>query len=101
MHPSLRVFSSRAHQPLIRFLGKRTYPSTPSAPHAHPAAPAELKNHFADFVKKFEASGKSSSLSTLSTGALSEFWEAPERLWKQDIAEAEIEAILTGGASLH
>ncbi|KAG6840612.1 hypothetical protein C0991_005560 [Blastosporella zonata] len=101
MHPSLRVLSSRAHKPLIRFLGKRTYPSTPSPPQAHPAAPAELKSRFAEFVRKFEVSGEKTSTTLASKGVLSEFWEAPERLWKQEIEEAEIDAILSGGASLH
>ncbi|KAF5371976.1 hypothetical protein D9615_008044 [Tricholomella constricta] len=87
--------------PLIKFLGKRTYPSTPSAPHAHPAAPAELKNRFDDFVKKFEASRESSLSNSKSNGVLKEFWDAPERLWRQDIEEVEINAILSGGASLH
>lgn len=27
MHPSLRLLSARAHTPLIRFLGKRSWPS--------------------------------------------------------------------------
>ncbi|KAG6918511.1 hypothetical protein DXG01_013873 [Tephrocybe rancida] len=119
MHPSLRVLSSRVHQPLIKFLGKRLYPnsklaclvivvkcldiasSAPSTPHAHPAAPAELKSRFAEFVKKFEASGPTASTTLASKSVLGEFWDAPERLWKQDIEEAEIDAILSGGASLH
>ncbi|KNZ73993.1 hypothetical protein J132_08646 [Termitomyces sp. J132] len=92
MHPSLRVLSSRAHQPLIKFLGKRTFPNTPSVPHAHPAAPAEIKSQFSQFLKKIEASVKTST--PASTALLKDFWEAPERLWKQDIEEAEIEAIM-------
>ncbi|KAG6885789.1 hypothetical protein C0993_009894 [Termitomyces sp. T159_Od127] len=94
MHTSLRVLSSRAHQPLIRFLGKRTYPHTPSVPHAHPAAPAEIKGQFSEFLKKIGGSVKTSSNTPISTAALKDFWEAPERLWKQDIEETEIEAIL-------
>jgi len=101
MHPSLRVLSLQAHRPLIKFLGKRIYPSTPSAPHAHPAAPAEVKSRFSDFLKKLEASGESSSSSLQSKTVLSEFWEAPERLWKQDLEEAEMDAVMSGGASLH
>ncbi|KAG6819509.1 hypothetical protein H0H93_011167 [Arthromyces matolae] len=79
-----------------------TYPNlATSAPHPHPAAPAEIKARFSEFVKKIEASTKISSAVPASTGALRDFWEAPERLWKQDIEEAEIDAILSGGASLH
>ncbi|KAG6890765.1 hypothetical protein C0992_012737 [Termitomyces sp. T32_za158] len=94
MYPSLRVLSSRTHQPLIKFLGKRTHPNTPTIPHAHPAAPAEIKNQFSNFLKKIEASVKTCSVAPVSTAALKDFWEAPERLWKQDIEETEIEAIL-------
>lgn len=100
MHSTIRVLSSRAHHPLIKFLGKRTYPSAPSTPHAHPAAPVELKQRFADFVKKFESSEAISEKST-DKAVFSEFWEAPERFWRRDIEDAEITAILSGGASLH
>ncbi|KAF8239452.1 hypothetical protein L208DRAFT_52495 [Tricholoma matsutake] len=79
-----------AHHPLIKFLGKRTYPS----------APVELKQRFADFVKKFESSEAISEKST-DKAVFSEFWEAPERFWRRDIEDAEITAILSGGASLH
>ncbi|RDB15488.1 hypothetical protein Hypma_004185 [Hypsizygus marmoreus] len=101
MHPSLRVCSARAHQPLIRFLGKRTYPSTPSTPHAHPAAPAELKKRFEELFSTSEASGSAPVASSGSKVVFAEFWEAPERFWKRDIEDSEIDAILSGGASLY
>ncbi|KAG6873998.1 hypothetical protein C0995_007955 [Termitomyces sp. Mi166 len=69
-------------------------PPAPSVSHPHPAAPAEIKNQFSEFLKKIEASVKTSSTTPASAGVLKNFWEAPERLWKQDIEEAEIEAIL-------
>lgn len=37
---------------------------------------------------------KTSSTMPASTAVLKDFWEAPERLWKQDIEEVEIEAVL-------
>ncbi|KAG6824029.1 hypothetical protein H0H92_008228, partial [Tricholoma furcatifolium] len=94
MHPSLRALSSRAHTPLIKFLGKRTYPNTLSVRHAHLAAPAELKGRFEEFLKKMESSMEKPSTVLVSKGVLCDFWEAPERLWKQDIEETEIDAIL-------
>lgn len=118
MHPSL--IRSRVHKPLIRFIGKRQWPS--QSPKPHPSAPAELKAAFSDFIKKFQSSSATSSSSSPSSrpapapspvtssksGAgeadvqtYHEFWQAPQRLWKRDIDEAEIEAVLTGGASMH
>ncbi|KAI0052658.1 hypothetical protein FA95DRAFT_1553314 [Auriscalpium vulgare] len=105
MHPSLRV----AHKPLISFIGKRQWASEPQ--HAHPAAPAQLKEAFSDFLKKFEgsakttasASGGSSSKSNSGKKVFGEFWEAPERLWNSRssyVENAEIEAVISGGASL-
>ncbi|KAF8901700.1 hypothetical protein CPB84DRAFT_1679469 [Gymnopilus junonius] len=104
MHPSLRCCSARVHTPLIKFLGKRSYPSTPDAPHPHPAAPAELKQRFSEFLAKMNASSSSESAAKASSGpaVYSEFWEAPPKFWNyktRHIEEAEIEAIMTGGAS--
>ncbi|TFK43132.1 hypothetical protein BDQ12DRAFT_674456 [Crucibulum laeve] len=107
MYPTLRLCSSRVHQPLIKFLGKRSWPSTAEAPQAHPAAPAELKNHFADFVKKLEgsaesSSSKSSSKSPSEAAVFQDFWEAPSRFWKprvRELEDAEVDAIMSGGAS--
>jgi len=50
MNPSVRL--AAAHRPLIRFLGKRSWPSTSNVQHAHPAAPEELKKSFGEFLKK-------------------------------------------------
>ncbi|KAA1465894.1 FAD/NAD(P)-binding domain-containing protein [Dentipellis sp. KUC8613] len=107
MHPSLRV----AHKPLINFLGKRQWPSTPGPQHAHPAAPEQLKAAFSDFLKKYESSstasaaGKSGS-STSSSGeqVYGDFWDAPAWTWNpriRHIEESEIDAVTSGGASLY
>ncbi|KDR83343.1 hypothetical protein GALMADRAFT_54485 [Galerina marginata CBS 339.88] len=98
MHPSLRCCSARAHTPLIKFLGKRSYPNTPEARHPHPAAPSELKQHFSEFLAKM----KSSESETDATAVYSQFWEAPPRFWKpkvRQLEEDEMNAIMSGGAS--
>ncbi|KAL6304087.1 hypothetical protein BKA93DRAFT_898455 [Sparassis latifolia] len=105
MHPSLRL--CKVHKPLIQFVGKRKW--TQQAPRAHPAAPAELKKSFSDFARKYQASATAPAASVASAPArkvenvrvYEEFWEAPPRLWEQHIEEVEIEAIMSGGASLN
>jgi len=103
MHPTARL--TAVHRPLIRFLGKRSWPSTPNTQHAHPAAPEELKRSFADFLKKFQSpvrmdgSGSGSSMHIYR-----EYWEAPSKYWNnrvKTISEEEIDAVLSGGATLH
>jgi small subunit ribosomal protein YMR-31 len=101
MHPSARLL--RAHNPLIRFIGKRTWTtgiwssgclsllplqpvSLPEQPHSHPAAPAGLM-----------PSPASSTTPSASGNAFKEFWQLPERIWHprhRELQEAEIEAIL-------
>jgi len=102
MFSTISVLSSRGYQPLIKFLGKRVFPSAPSTPHAHPAAPVELQQRFSE-LKKFEASETRSDKGR-GAASFSEFWEAPERFWRpkaREITDAEVDAILSGGASLH
>ncbi|KZT13207.1 uncharacterized protein LAESUDRAFT_754199 [Laetiporus sulphureus 93-53] len=113
MQPTLRLCAAgtgRLRPPLIHFLGKRQWPSTPDQPHAHPCASSDVKASFDSFVKKFQASrsastGATSSAVPASAGkgtnaqVFQEFWEAPEKLWKHDLEEWEIELIATGGAS--
>ncbi|KAI5884932.1 uncharacterized protein SCHCODRAFT_02594922 [Schizophyllum commune H4-8] len=89
---------ARVHQPLIKFVGKRQWPSTTEPPHPHPFAPKEYAKAFSQ-----EASGASSTPKSSKGGAVAEFWEAPERFWRPRIRELqdwEIEAITSGGASL-
>ncbi|KAJ7432637.1 hypothetical protein B0H11DRAFT_2124620 [Mycena galericulata] len=97
MHGTLRVLGARVHQPLIKFPGKRSWPST--TPHAHPAAPPEFQKRFSD-----AASSSSPEDGQRKTGTvISEFWEAPERFWRpkgRELEESEIDAVLSGGASL-
>ncbi|PPQ99901.1 hypothetical protein CVT24_009582 [Panaeolus cyanescens] len=101
MHPSLRCSSARAHTPLIKFIGKRVFKSTPDARHPHPAAPLEFKQRFSEFLEKMNASTKETTSSPASN-AYSQFWEAPERLWRprvRQLSDKEIDAIMSGGAS--
>ncbi|KAI0751672.1 hypothetical protein C8Q80DRAFT_592450 [Daedaleopsis nitida] len=103
MHPSLRV--ANAHKPLIRFLGKRQWPAKPEEQHPHPFAPSELKQHFSDFVKKFQSAsstGPAPSKNSSSSGnaqVFEEFWQAPARFWKRDLEDWEIDLVHSGGAS--
>lgn len=87
---------ARVHQPLIKFVGKRSWPSNEPA-HAHPAAPKEYAKAF------HQDSSAPSETKAGKSGAVAEFWEAPERFWRPRIRQLEdweIDAISTGGASL-
>ncbi|KAJ7623359.1 hypothetical protein FB45DRAFT_925377 [Roridomyces roridus] len=90
MHSTMRL----ARQPLIQFLGKRSWPASPAEAHAHPAAPP-------DFRKVFTK--PSSPTKPQSGSVFSEFWDAPPRFWRpraRELDESEIDAVLSGGASL-
>ncbi|OSD01706.1 hypothetical protein PYCCODRAFT_465550 [Trametes coccinea BRFM310] len=107
MLPSLRL--ANVHKPLIRFLGRRQWPAHPEEPHPHPFAPPEAKQHFQDFLKKFQSSSPASASSPASSSSKSgakgqvyqDFWQAPPRYWKRELQDWEIELVQTGGASLH
>jgi len=69
-----------------------------------------MQKAFPDFLKRFQASSTSSSGSSKATKkagsgeVFGEFWEAPSRFWQpkvRDLEEWEIDAISSGGASLH
>ncbi|KAH9921563.1 uncharacterized protein BXZ73DRAFT_104446 [Epithele typhae] len=105
MHPSLRL--ANVHKPMIRFLGKRQWPSHPEPQHAHPFAPPELQQKFSEFVKKFQggstSSASSSAAKSKSSGGqvFEEFWQAPARFWKRELQEWEVDLVQSGGASRH
>ncbi|KAJ3880688.1 hypothetical protein F5051DRAFT_399307 [Lentinula edodes] len=107
MHPSIRLFTERVHTPLIRFLGKRSWRLGSETPHAHPFAPPEFRNkNYTQFSKAPDPASSTpfrTSSESKSANVFQEFWEAPERLWKprvHHLEEAEIDAILSGGASV-
>ncbi|KZT66989.1 hypothetical protein DAEQUDRAFT_674043 [Daedalea quercina L-15889] len=109
MRPTLRLCASVAQrQPLIHFTGKRQWKSEP--PHPHPLATPDLKSAFIDSLRKAQASvsessavgqkGSSQSGSTASQQrkggseqVYQNFWEAPERYWKHDLDEWEVDLV--------
>ncbi|EPS95904.1 hypothetical protein FOMPIDRAFT_1025595 [Fomitopsis schrenkii] len=110
MHPSLRLCASAApRQPLIHFVGKRQWKSERA--HPHPLATPDLKSVFTDSLRKLQASTSESSVVGAQGSASPQqakggnaqvyqnFWEAPERYWKRDLNEWEVELVSTGGAS--
>ncbi|GJE83971.1 hypothetical protein PsYK624_000440 [Phanerochaete sordida] len=111
MRPSPRLLDAaaqHARKPLIQFVGRRHWPSTPEPQHPHPSAPADVQNAFSDFLNKFKASASRATqpqAAASSTGkngetvqSFTDFWQAPERLWRRRISEEEMEAISSGGA---
>ncbi|KAH8106339.1 hypothetical protein BXZ70DRAFT_1004600 [Cristinia sonorae] len=105
MLPTIARGSAAARTPLIRFIGKRQWPSRPEAPHPHPFAPPEIKQSFGEFVSKSKSpvpqTQATAPPSKSKSGAQTyeEFWHAPERLWRRNISKAEMDAIYSGGAS--
>ena len=65
----------------------------PTKPHAHPAAPVEVKESFSVRQTPRPNSG--------SNPVFFNFWEAPERFWRKEIEDAEIEAILVSISILY
>ncbi|KAF8495229.1 hypothetical protein F5888DRAFT_590983 [Russula emetica] len=102
MHPSFRA----SHRPLISFIGKRQWPPGPQPQRPHPAAPVQLKETFSDFLKKFNSQSPSPGKNSQQNSqrlTFKDFWEAPEPLWRpriRQLEDAEIDAVLSGGASL-
>ena len=113
MHPTIRL--AAAHRPLIRFLGKRSWPSSacgpslsvihwtdgsiaPDVQHAHPAAPEELKKSFGEFLKKFQSPARAGGDGSGSGAHVyQEYWEAPSKYWSsrvKKISDEEIDAVL-------
>ncbi|KAF4588131.1 hypothetical protein EYR38_010096 [Pleurotus pulmonarius] len=88
------------------FATRSRLPKAPEIPHFHPAAPVDLRDKSAIISKAVSQSTSPSSSSKPSSSdkqVYSEFWEAPERFWKPRVRylpDFEIDAILSGGASL-
>lgn len=133
MHATKQLLAQR--QPLIKFLGKRTIPSSQSShrrklvrmltmaeidhtPHAHPASPTHsLPESFASYRQKAQQHGplntqthggligghSGASLGPVEPGKGMYFdrAELPQRFQRLAWTQAEIEAVESGGASLH
>ena len=120
MHPTTRL--AAVHRPLIRFLGKRSWPSStcgpglsaahwtdgsiaPDVQHAHPAAPEELKRSFGEFLKKFQSPARTNGGGSNSGAHVyQQYWEAPSRYWNnrvKKISEEEIDAVLVSTCHPH
>ncbi|KAG1715686.1 hypothetical protein ID866_1490 [Astraeus odoratus] len=100
MHASVRLLSERAHRPLISFVGKRVWPASPAPSHPHPAAPPEYRQVFSSPAQAVPSPTKSPGSNK---PVFQHYWEAPPRLWHpryRNLEDGEIDAILTGGASL-
>lgn len=117
MHPSLRLCASAApRQPLIHFVGKRQWsallyrcmrvqhsliPTESEQPHPHPLAAPDLKSVFTESLMKLQASTPQASAAGSApsqqakgnTQAYENFWDAPERYWKHDLNEWEVELV--------
>lgn len=86
---------ARAHQPLIKFLGKHS--TSPSHPTIHPAAPLDLKHRIIDIIDKRSKLAEDASENV---ARYRDYWQAPRHLWQsRDITDAEAKAIASGGAS--
>ncbi|KZV87650.1 hypothetical protein EXIGLDRAFT_697342 [Exidia glandulosa HHB12029] len=106
----MRVTTSvrRLHPQLIHFLGKRAAPTHAHEPAPHPQAPADVASHFQDFLRKissYTAPARASSSKASGSGSGSKalnFWDAPTKLTQTAVplTDAEMDAVLSGGASL-
>jgi small subunit ribosomal protein YMR-31 len=72
----------------------------PQPQRPHPAAPAQLKEKFSDFLEKYNSlspsSGKKSQQNPRQR-VFNDFWEAPGYLWRprnSQLEDAEIDAVL-------
>ncbi|KAE8257752.1 hypothetical protein A4X13_0g2144 [Tilletia indica] len=120
LRPTLRLLAQQAYKPSIRFPDRSQSSKQHTEPHPHPAAPPEIAKDFSHFQEVF-ASGPHfhpEKLQSASSGGEGEepaaaaaeaapvaedLHELPARFWKTRslvIEEDEMEAIMTGGASV-
>ena len=85
----------------------------PEPQHPHPGAPAEFKDAFSDFLKKFETSSTRKFVAvepkkdavrrtTVNSNVYENFWEAPSRLWRpkaKEITKEEMNAVVVSLSS--
>jgi small subunit ribosomal protein YMR-31 len=74
--------------------------SGPQAQRPHPAAPAQLKEAFSNFLEKYNSISQSSGKNAQQNPSrliFNDFWEAPGHLWRpkiRQLEDAEIDAVL-------
>ncbi|KAF8516681.1 hypothetical protein JB92DRAFT_3114099 [Gautieria morchelliformis] len=97
-----RLLDGHVHKPLIRFLGKRLPSANPQLPHPHPLAPPDIASRFSSKGHASHPTPKSPGHPSAGSTSFKEFWEAPARFWapSREVGPVEIEAVLSGGASL-
>jgi len=69
------------------------------APHPHPAASPEIREHFADFLTKQSSQPLGSTIHHRDTAGMvfRNFWEAPSHFWNprvRELEDSEMEAIM-------
>lgn len=90
--------------PLIRFIGKRSIPSTlDHSLKAHPEGPGELPSSFAQYRQSAQTHGPLARSSSTSSPAESgsvylSVADLPKRFHYSQLSEAELENINSGGA---
>lgn len=89
--------------PLIRFIGKRSVPSTlDHSLRAHPEGPGELPSSFAQYRQKAQTHGplarSSSTSAPADSGVHLSVSDLPKRFHYSQLSEAELENINSGGA---
>ncbi|TEB29581.1 hypothetical protein FA13DRAFT_1734793, partial [Coprinellus micaceus] len=102
MRSTVARFATQFRTPSIRFLGKRHLPSEPDVPHPHPQAPPDYQRVFTNHASSSNPTAAESQASESTVQTYTNFWEAPSRHWAYRARvpdEAEMEAIMTGGAS--
>ncbi|KAL9940840.1 hypothetical protein V8E36_000328 [Tilletia maclaganii] len=126
LRPTLRLLAQQAYKPSIRFPDRRAASKSSSSssdaaaahePHPHPAAPPEIAKDFTHFQEVFSSGPHFHPEKLLQQQAASEetggkaaapavaedphdlpprYWRTPSLAYEED----ELEAVMTGGASL-
>ncbi|RPA72749.1 hypothetical protein BJ508DRAFT_216756 [Ascobolus immersus RN42] len=106
MHTTVALRYAR-RAPLIQFLGKRTVPTgLDHSPRPHPEAPrASLPTSFAQYRERAQQHGPLSGYHAVTGGVApreGEFFdrkELPQRFWRLQFSQEEMEVIESGGAA--
>ena len=95
-------FVSRAFPWSVFPLNLNMHGPGPQPQRPHPAAPAQLKETFSDFLKRYNSPSPPPGRNTQHNSqrvTFKDFWEAPVALWRpriRQLEDAEIDAVLVG-----